>query len=70
MNIFRLKEGSALDSKLVLQWNISNIGSWTSFIKGLDDNIIDVKFERMHTDITFITFKSEEHKTWFILRYS
>lgn len=67
MNIFRLKEGSELDSKLVLQWNISNIGSWTSFIKGLDDNIINVKFERMHTDITF---KSEEHKTWFILRYS
>lgn len=68
MNIFRLKEGSALDSKLVLQWNNSNIGSWTSFIRGLDDNIINVKLEySMHTDITF---KSEEHKTWFILRYS
>ena len=40
---------------------------WYDFVKSLDPNIIKVEGV---DGITRITFKSDEHKTWFILRWS
>jgi hypothetical protein len=40
---------------------------WYDFVKSLDPNIIKVECVN---GFTRITFKSDEHKTWFILRWS
>jgi hypothetical protein len=40
---------------------------WYDFVKSLDPNIIKVECVK---GFTRITFKSDEHKTWFILRWS
>jgi hypothetical protein len=46
---------------------VSSYYNWPEFIKTLDDNIVDVFVAPFYTDITF---KREEHKTWFLLRWS
>jgi hypothetical protein len=46
---------------------VSSYYDWPEFIKTLDDNIVDVFVAHFYTDITF---KREEHKTWFLLRWS
>lgn len=42
---------------------------WCSSIKKLDPNIVSVTMASNYLD-TIIEFKSEEHKTWFLLRWS
>jgi hypothetical protein len=45
----------------------SSYYNWPEFIKTLDDNIVDVFVAPFYTDITF---ESEAHKTWFLMRYA
>ena len=40
---------------------------WYDFVKSLDPNIITIAGMK---GFTRITFKSDEHKTWFILRWA
>lgn len=42
--------------------------SWKDHIKSLDPNIINVEFSVV-SGCTIIYFNSEEHKTWFVLRW-
>ena len=61
---------SKLDDKLyelyTQRGNHNCSSDWLVFIKSLDPKIISVS-KHVHTHIEF---KSEEYKTWFILRWS
>ena len=68
MSVLDLNVGSSLDKNITKQFfNSSTTSSWFQFIIALDKNIIKVEGV---DGITHITFKSDEHKTWFILRWS
>jgi hypothetical protein len=66
--------GSELDDRLDAAWDPprSNKG-WTGFVKSLDPNIVDTEFLLNNAayggSVTIITFKSEEHKNWFLLHH-
>jgi hypothetical protein len=62
-----LKVDSSLDKNITKHFFNSTTSSWFQFILSLDENIIKVDGV---DGITRITFKSDEHKTWFILRWS
>ncbi len=68
MSVFNIQYGSVLYKKLVMQYRESKITTWPNYLMFLDENIVRV--ERNRDRDTFITFKSEEHKTWFLLRWS
>lgn len=59
-------EDSSLDRKLTDMWDATAFG-WRQFVKKLDTNITDVKYDNKNTEVLF---KSEEHKTWFLLRWA
>ena len=44
------------------------IYGWDEFIKNLDPNIISSQFQS--NGDTYIQFKSEAHKSWFIMRWT
>jgi hypothetical protein len=58
---------SQVSINIVKLYMVSSYYNWSEFIKTLDDNIVDVFVAPFYTDITF---KREEHKTWFLLRWS
>jgi hypothetical protein len=66
---------SSMDRNIYKEWELSEklCGyeiSWTVYIESLP-HVKDAKFVYGEGDsYTLITFDSEEHKTWFILRYS
>jgi hypothetical protein len=66
---------SSMDRNIYAEWELSEkfYGydiSWTGYIESLP-HVKDAKFVYGDGDsYTLITFDSEEHKTWFILRYS
>ncbi len=67
MSDLDLKVDSSLDKNITKHFFNSTTRSWFQFILSLDENIIKVEGV---DGITRITFKSDEHKTWFILRWS
>ncbi len=67
MSDLDLKVDSSLDKNITKHFFNSTTSSWFQFILSLDDNIIKVDGV---DGITRITFKSDEHATWFILRWS
>ena len=67
MSTLILKDGSALEKNLTKSYFNSTTYSWHKFISSLDKNIIKVNGMK---GSTLITFKSEAHQTWFILRWS
>jgi hypothetical protein len=68
MSILDLKDDSTLDHNITqLFFKADPHERWYSFVKSLDPNIIKVEGIK---GCTRITFNSEEHKTWFILRWS
>jgi hypothetical protein len=73
MNICnRLILNSTMHRSLVKEYDGSRHTNWCSMIKSLDPNITYVNLSPVETGKwrTTIYFKSEEHKTWFILRWS
>ena len=67
MNVLDLKEGVLVHNITQLFYNANQYLRWYEFIKSLDPNIIKVEGVKGFTRITFVT---EEHKNWFILRWS
>ena len=67
-NILEIINDSDLDNTLDDLWNSNIDKEWTEFIKSLDDNIVDV-CDNFDTT-THITFKDEQTKMFFILKYS
>jgi hypothetical protein len=69
MNVLTLTlyRESPVGINIVKLYMVSSYYDWPEFIKTLDDNIVDVFVAHFYTDITF---KREEHKTWFLLRWS
>jgi hypothetical protein len=59
--------GTHIETVLDALWHESDIEEWDVFIKSLDDNISKVRYVNW---TTFITFKNEAFKSWFILRWS
>jgi uncharacterized beta-barrel protein YwiB (DUF1934 family) len=68
MSVFNIQHGGFLHKKLVMQYRESKITTWPNYLMLIDENIVSV--ERNGDMDTFLTFKSDEHKTWFILRWS
>jgi hypothetical protein len=68
MSVFNIQHGSVLYKKFASQYVDSKITTWSNFLMLLDENIIRV--DRNSKRDTLLTFKSDEHKTWFILRWS
>jgi hypothetical protein len=67
MSVLDLKEGTLDHNITQLFYNANQHPQWVAFVKSLDPNIIKVEDMK---GFTRITFKSDEHKTWFILRWS
>jgi hypothetical protein len=68
MSVLDLKEGSTVGHNITLLYlKTETHQRWLNFVKSLDPNIIKVDGVK---GFTRITFKSDEHKTWFILRWS
>ena len=70
MNILIVKNRSRLDDNLV--YEIGETRTWCEWCEGIekmDPNIISVTITPTRLD-TIIKFKSEEHKNWFLLRWS
>jgi hypothetical protein len=70
MNELVIKHTSNLEKKLIALYihsGFRGFRSWLAFVKSLDPNIIKVEGVK---GSTWITFKSNEYKTWFILRWS
>ncbi len=68
MSVFNIQHGSVLYKKLVIQYRESKSTTWSNFLMLLDKNIVRVVRNRKRD--TLLTFKSDEHATWFILRWS
>ena len=69
MNILIIQHGSELDKSLETDWDHDNT-SWIDFVKTFPgvidaDGITDDSWPG-----TKLTFESEEHKNWFLLKYS
>ncbi len=69
MNVLTLTlyRESRVGLNIVKLYMASSYYNWPEFIKTLDDNIVDVFVDAFYTDITF---ESEAHKTWFLMRYA
>ena len=68
MSVLVLRYGSTLDHNITQLFRKSKSQhNWYDFVKSLDPNIIKVDGIK---SFTRITFKSDEHKTCFILRWS
>jgi hypothetical protein len=69
---FILYDGSTLDKKLTEMWDKNwweyNL-KYEDFIRTLDPIIVNTKANEDYESIT-ITFESEEHLTWFLIRWS
>ncbi len=61
-----IHSGTPLWDKLYKEWKGYSL--WADFIKSIDSNIIDVYDYDGYKII--ITFKSEAHLTWFLLKWS
>ncbi len=66
MSVLDLKKGT-LAKNITHLFFKAEPQQWYDFVKSLDPNIIKVEGVK---GFTRITFKSDEHKTWFILRWS
>ena len=67
-----VKSQSVIDGNLEAVWESDSIeiDDWLSFLKSLT-YVKDAEWiDRLLNPYTLITFESEEHKTWFILRWS
>jgi hypothetical protein len=73
MSELKIPSPSTMDSNIEAEWESSEsygFDTWTMYIESLP-HVKDAKFVYGEGDNhTLITFDSEEHKTWFILRYS
>jgi hypothetical protein len=69
---FILYDGCQFDKKLVEMWD-NDWGdhqlNYEDFIRTLEPKIINAKANEDYESIT-ITFESEEHLTWFLIRWS
>ena len=68
MSVLDLTVGSALDRKLTEVYHQVDTPLWQDLIKSLDKQVVDVGYTGHES--TRITFKSEEDKLLFILRWS
>jgi len=66
MNKLTFNDDTPIDDNLVNAWNSITEPSWKAYVKSLDSNIVSVEY----LSATTITFKKEEHITWFLLRWS
>lgn len=67
MNVLTVKNDTQIDDNLLNFWDtITETMSWEEYVKSLDVNIVSVEYYK-HTTITF---KKEEHISWFLLRWS
>jgi hypothetical protein len=75
MSYLKLRSFSDMDNNIIAEWELNEKlcgcpTSWTVFIESLP-HVKAAKFVYGEFDAyTLITFDSEEHKTWFILRWS
>lgn len=67
MYVLTVKKDTPIDDNLLTFWGTTTeTMSWEEYVKSLDVNIVSVEY---HTH-TIITFKKEEHISWFLLRWS
>jgi hypothetical protein len=69
---FILYDGCQLDKKLTEMWDKNwweYYLNYEDFIRTLDPIIVNTKANEDYESIT-ITFESEEHLTWFLIRWS
>lgn len=69
---FVLHDGTPLDAKLATMWDVTGMDTtlnYEEFVKSLDSHIVNIKVNEDYESI-IITFESEEHLTWFILKWS
>jgi hypothetical protein len=67
-----VKSSSDIDENLEAEWESAdiNIDEWLSYLKSLT-YVKDAEWiDKVLGAYTLITFESEAHKTWFILRWS
>jgi hypothetical protein len=73
MSELKIPSPSTMDSNIEAEWESSEsygFDTWTMYIESLP-HVKDAKFVYGEGDNhTLITFDSEAHKNWFILRYS
>jgi hypothetical protein len=75
MSYLKLRTFSDMDNNIIAEWELTEqlCGyeiSWTMYIESLP-HVKAAKFVYGEVDAyTLITFDSEEHKTWFIMRWS
>jgi hypothetical protein len=68
----KVTTSSTMDLNLEAEWESAdiNIDEWLSYLKSLN-YVKDAEWiDRLPNPYTLITFESEAHKTWFILRWS
>jgi hypothetical protein len=68
----RIPSPSNIDENLEAEWEAEdiNIDEWLSYLKSLT-YVKDAEWiDRLLNPYTLITFESEAHKNWFILRWS
>jgi hypothetical protein len=66
--------GSVMDYKLEEQWYIPDCADdiqWSNYLLSISKCIIDVRAATVNgVNGTIVKFNTEEHKTWFVLRWS
>jgi hypothetical protein len=66
--------GSVMDYKLEEQWYLDDCADdiqWSNYLLSISKGIIDVRSGAVNgVNGTIVKFKTEEHKTWFVLRWS
>jgi hypothetical protein len=68
----RIPSPSEIDENLEAEWGADTISirEWLSYLKSLE-YVKDAEWvDTVSESCTLITFESEAHKTWFILRWS
>ena len=68
----RIPSPSNIDENLEAEWEAEdiNIDEWLRYLKSLT-YVKDAEWiDRLLNPYTLITFESEAHKTWFVLRWS
>lgn len=71
-NVLIFTDNSDIDVKLMdTRYKTSglNATAWSEYLYQLDPNITKVEYE-YRSGCTTLTFTTESHKTWFILRWS
>jgi hypothetical protein len=64
--ILQFTHGDDIDNNLVAVWQYSM--NWYDFIINSGEGI--VSYEYSGNDVRTITFESEEHKNWYLLKWS